>query len=154
MPSPRLIQNPPSVAGPPRAAWAFAVLFFTLSCSCSSGFLPPTPAPPDHRSRFRSCGWITTILRPRELAHVRGATVTGDDEALSGVTLLLESPDDSGPSFIAISDSQGRFDFGSVPEGRYTLYSCLPGFDSVEMPVRVSRSARAPRLNLYMALSA
>ena len=144
----------PAVVGPVRAARASALLFATVLCACSSGLPQPTPAPPDHRTRFRSCGWITTILRPQELARVRGATVTDDDEPLPGVTVLLESPDDSAPSFIAVSDPQGRFDFGLVPEGRYTLYTCLPGFDSVELPVLVIPSARTPRLNLYMALSA
>ncbi len=154
MPAPRPTRAASSVPSRTRATPAAVLLSVTLTCACSSGLLQPTPAPPDHRSRFRSCGWITTTLRPRELARVRGATVTGDDEPLAGVSLLLESPDDSGPSFIAISDPQGRFDFGSVPEGNYTLYTCLPGFDSVEMPVRVSRPAPGPHLDLYMPLSA
>lgn len=154
MSAPRLSSCLPRFAGRASTARAIGLLLVILTCACSTVLLQPTPAPSNHRSRFRNCGWATTILRPHECARVRGATVSEDNEALPGVTLLLESPDDSGPSFIAISDLQGRFDFGVVPEGRYTLYTCLPGFDSVEMPIRVSQSARAPRLSLYMALSA
>ena len=111
MSAPRPTRRLGGLAGESRAARASALLLINLACACSIGHLPPTPAPPDHRSRFRSCGWVATVLRPRELARVHGATVSGADEA-------------------------------------------LPGFDSVEIPVRLIRSARGPRLTLYMALSA
>ncbi len=73
---------------------------------------------------------------------IDGTVVDASGAALPGVTVTLGS--DRGDK-TAVTDESGKFLFGLLPPGQYTLSASLEGFDSTENGHRRSRpdSARA-----------
>jgi hypothetical protein len=88
----------------------------------------------------------TTCIMPSKRAPVAAAcgrvtNIAG--EQLDGVELSLTSETDS-ETFTAKSDAAGRFSFGPVPKGDYTLRATAPYYRSAMRQIRVTRSSNQP----------
>ena len=105
-------------------------------------------------SEALSCRGHATYRQPgRDLRTVHGTTVMRDGGVVPGVSVILSGSESSGDVFRAVSDNRGQFAFGDIRTGAYTLKTCLEGFDTVEMPLTVSRAGSSEPLVLTIALS-
>jgi tetratricopeptide (TPR) repeat protein len=62
-----------------------------------------------------------------ELAVVEGTVCDSQNKPIADAAILLES-DGQSRKFVAHSDAQGRYRFGAVPPGSYTLRANKPGY--------------------------
>ena len=129
---------------------ALALLCFCLF-SCQSA----TPALSGKAvSDAVSCRGHATYRQPgKDLRTVRGTTIMGDGGVVPGVSVVLSSTEPNGNVFRAVSDNRGQFAFGDLRPGAYMLKTCLEGFDTVEMPLTLSRAGSSEALVLTIALS-
>jgi hypothetical protein len=64
------------------------------------------------------------------------------DQPLEGVVIEIRGPGEAETVRAAKSNQQGRFRFGRVPDGAYTIKLTLNGFRSVVGTVAVQRSVK------------
>jgi hypothetical protein len=101
-----------------------------------------------------SCrGHATFRQSGKDLRTVHGTTVMRDGGIVPGVSVILMGRERGGDVFLAVSDNRGQFAFGDIRTGAYTLKTCLEGFDTVEMPLTLSRDGSSEPLVLTIALS-
>jgi Carboxypeptidase regulatory-like domain len=101
-----------------------------------------------------SCRGHATYRQPgKNLRIVLGTTVMRDGGIVPGVSVILSGREPNGDVFRAVSDNRGQFAFGDIRAGTYTLKTCLEGFDTIEMPLTLSRGGSSEPLILTIALS-
>src|SRR5688572_3473727 len=102
------------------------------------------------------CSWLAAFAAGPAGAQLQLATIRGvlindaDGLALPGAAIELADPL-GGVIASERSDGAGRFTFGRVAPGRYTLRASLSGFESVVHPLAVE-SALPQDVTLRMAL--
>jgi hypothetical protein len=103
----------------------------------------------------KSCrGWVTIPEPAQELSHVSGVTILRDTgDLLPNVDLILLDRTSQVPLYLVRSKAKGQFDFGTVPEGKYLLKTCLDGFCTIEIEVTVTAAARKPPLRIAIPLA-
>ena len=69
---------------------------------------------------------------------VCGQIIDESGERPDGAKLTLAAATGSA-RFTAKTDTRGRFDFGPVPKGDYTLRATAPSYRSEQRPIRVTR---------------
>jgi len=134
----------------------FLVSLFFCLCFLGAANCSMAPAPADEaKSSALACrGHRSTILPALERRSLHGmATLSSDGSPLAGLRIILTAQDQTNPIREVVADAAGRFSFRPLPPGRYTLKTCLEGFDTVEIAVTLTASASDEPLKLAIALS-
>ena len=99
------------------------------------------------RAMVTAVGSIVLTERPKrgDTRSFVAGTIRQPSGPLGGVRLTL-----FGTRFAAMTDAAGRFNFGSVPAGDYSLRALRMGFAPVTKPVRVDATDSASSLELTM----
>jgi TonB-linked SusC/RagA family outer membrane protein len=80
---------------------------------------------------------------------IEGLVTDSTGKALIGASVSLKGP----KSYYTSTDSYGKFDFGTVPKGKYKLIVTFIGYARVERPLVVEDGNDNPGLNLVMGLA-
>jgi len=78
--------------------------------------------------------WILggpSFAQSKENGAIEGKVLTPDGELLPGVAVTATSPGLIGGKRVAVTNDRGRYRFGALPPGEYTLETTLEGFTSV-----------------------
>lgn len=120
-----------------------------------AGCATSTPAlSGDAQAQATACRGPATVTEPeKQVRQIRGTAVTADGGPVPGVRVVVTDKEHPDRVYAASTDTAGRFGLEGVPAGAYTLKTCLEGFDTLEMPVTVSRGASPGRLVLTIRLS-
>lgn len=108
----------------------------------------------DAQTQATACrGPATVTEAEKQVRQIRGTAVTADGGPVPGVRVVVTDKEHPDRVYAASTDTAGRFGLEGIPAGAYTLKTCLEGFDTLEMPVTVSRGASPGRLVLTIRLS-
>ena len=90
-------------------------------------------------------------VRVRRIRGVALAGMAGTSQPLSAISIVIRHLGESGEVFSTATNGSGEFEAADLPPGWYQLETCLAGFDSVVLPVRVSSEA-APTERILIRL--
>lgn len=112
---------------------------------------------PEPRAFRSECMSFQHLVLKDEVAvrRVEGQVVVGegeDFEPLHDVQIAVRNLETGAVKF-TFADRSGRFVLPWLPAGRYTLWTCLDGFDQIETEVRIDDSAPARELRIYVPVS-
>ena len=81
---------------------------------------------------------VASLAGAATTSRLTGTVVDSDGLALPGVTVLLDSEVLIGGQQVAITDTDGSFQFTLLPPGMYSLRAELTGFQPAEVDARVA----------------
>jgi len=90
------------------------------------------------------------LFAQEQTASIQGTVTDSSGGALPGAT--VEAINAQGSRFSAVSDSNGRYRFPSVPPGTYTVTGSLSGLDSASAKGLVVTLGSTPRVDLKLRL--
>jgi len=100
-----------------------------------------------------NCQAFEKLVFPKaRVSVVKGQVVREGGTPIPGVQLELAHRREP-QSLYVLSGERGEFDFGSIPEGPYTLRTCAAGFDTLEVVVDIREDAPAPICELVLGPS-
>jgi len=100
-----------------------------------------------------ACQAFEKLVFPKaRVAEVKGHVVREGGTRMPGVQLELAHRREP-RSLYVLSDDRGEFDFGSVPDGPYTLRTCASGFDILEVELDIREDAPKPVCELVLGPS-
>jgi len=82
------------------------------------------------------------VFPKARVSKVQGQVFGEGDTPKPGVQLELAHRREPRALYV-LSGERGEFDFGSIPEGPYTLRTCANGFDVLEIDVDIREDAPA-----------
>jgi hypothetical protein len=89
-----------------------------------------------------------------QVRRIQGVALAGADETdhpLRDVSIVIRRLGERRAVFATTTNESGAFEAPDLPAGWYQLETCLPGFDSVILPVRISSHA-APAEQIVIRL--
>ena len=87
------------------------------------------------------------------VSRIEGMVMTVEDEPLPEITMTLRNLGARESLGMVVSDAQGKFVFPEMPEGWYQIETCKEGWNSIVMPVRVTRQPHGAPIRLPLSLS-
>ena len=124
--------------------WRIAALLCIIGTGVRLlGQTPPCPSAEQYKERGGHCDLAPKLIT---VTRVRGRAVRSNGDGsewppaeMSGACLSLFTEDSHNFVSSRVVDSEGRFDFGAVPPGRYRLIARAGGFPIGNNPVKVVR---------------
>lgn len=101
---------------------------------------------PSSRLSSRHLPWIATVLAclsfssqaaAQQTHTVRGAVADSADAPVGGAMVVALALPDSVLTKFALTDGNGRFALGGVPEGEYLIQVTMTGFEALRTPLSV-----------------
>ena len=94
--------------------------------------------------RFISKGHIHSVYKERAVSIVKGKVFTQTNEEIPRSTVILSRLEKDGYVFVGatLTDTSGRFCFGTMPDGNYKLEFSARDFNSAEVLFKVRFDSR------------
>jgi endonuclease YncB( thermonuclease family) len=91
----------------------------------------------------------------RSASRLRGRAILEDGKESSpieGIQIAVRELGGSGVRHV-LSDARGEFDLGGLEAGKYSVWTCLDGFDEIRFELEIGPESRFEWADLYVGLS-